>query len=945
MDTVMTDVAIVGGGPAGLMLAIELGCRGVRCVLLEEDVDGPDFPKANATSSRTMEHYRRRGFSAEIRALGLPPDYPQDVVYCTRLAGHELARFRIPSRADAAAGVSFGDYGEQAWPTPELPHRVQQMVIEPILRKQAARYASVDARYGERATAVEDRGDHVRVTVTPADGGPAWQVSARYAVGCDGPRSLVRKSMGIAYSGQSQEARDFFGGQMLSFYFRSGDLAQVMGKRPAWQYWAVNPEQRGLLVSIDGADTWLLLVQVPPGKTAADMDGAALSRAVVGAPHDFRPIATMPWSAGYALVADTLAKGRLFLAGDAAHLFTPTGGMGYNTSIDDVVNLGWKLAGAVQGWGGPQLLASYDMERRPIALRNTAFARRMADSIGTVPVDPLVEAGGAHADAARAALGTALARHVAAEFNIPGLQLGVRYGDSPLVATEVTAPPPDEPNHYVPSAYPGARAPHVALPGGPLFDRFGPDLTLLVMADVDAARWQAAADGLGVPLRVLRLSDPAVRQVYDAEAVLIRPDHHVAWRGAVDADAAAVLKRATGHGADSLLGSAVTAGDADGRAAVVNVVTAADAADSKAVGAAARHRSALAVHSVHRVVTTVPDLDEAERFYVAFGLDVRRSHDRLDLYTYGHAQCWATLHANGQPKRLQTVVYGIFEDDVEAFARRIHDLGIACPPHPLGDPGGLWLRDPDGLPVQLVVAPKSSPDSKSVPTPQVLDADGRGAHNRSGGPVVRPRRLSHVLRFSPDVPRMTRFSEDVLGLRLSDRAADVIAFIHTPHGSDHHLVAFAKASHPGLHHTSWDVGSVDDVGWGAERMKAAGHDRGWGVGRHFLGSNYFYYVRDPWGSYAEYSFDIDYVSADRGWPAGDHALADSLHVWGPDVPHDFITNFEVDDANGPDAQTALGTTASGADTLADSIADAATEAAEQGTAQAADTFHPIKDPA
>ncbi|WP_420226706.1 FAD-dependent monooxygenase [Pigmentiphaga litoralis] len=882
------------------------------------------------------------------------------MVYCTRLAGHELARFRIPSRADAAAGVSFGDYGEQAWPTPELPHRAQQMVIEPILRRQAARYASVDARYGERASAVEDRGDHVRVTVTPAEGGPAWEVHARYAVGCDGPRSLMRKSMGIGYSGQSQEARDFFGGQMLSFYFRSSDLAQVMGKRPAWQYWAVNPEQRGLLVSIDGAETWLLLVQVPPGKTMAEMDGAALSRAVVGAPHDFRPIATMPWSAGYALVADTLAKGRLFLAGDAAHLFTPTGGMGYNTSIDDVVNLGWKLAGAVRGWGGPALLASYDQERRPIALRNTAFARRMADSIGRVPVDPGVEADDAGAEVARAALGAALARHVASEFNIPGLQLGVRYGDSPLVATDDAAPPPDEPNHYVPSAYPGARAPHVALPGGPLFDRFGPDFTLLLTRDGDAARWQAAADALGVPLRVLRVADTSVRQVYEADAVLIRPDHHVAWRGAMDADAAVVLRRATGHGADVSAADAGNAGtlNANGAARVT-----ADPADAKAIHATTRHRCALAVHSVHRVVYTVPDLDEAERFYVAFGLDVRRissgSRPRLDLYTYGCDHCWATIHANGEPKRLQTVVYGIFEQDVEAFGRRIETLGLACPPHPLGDPGGLWLRDADGLPIQLVVAEKSSPDSKSVPTPQVLDAEGRGAHNRSGGPVVRPRRLSHVLRFSPDVPRMTRFSEDVLGLRLSDSAADVIAFIHTPHGSDHHLVAFAKASHPGLHHMSWDVGSVDDVGWGAERMKAQGYTLGWGVGRHFLGSNYFYYVRDPWGSYAEYSFDIDYVSADTDWPTGNHALADSLHVWGPDVPHDFITNFEVNDAAGgmpgqtptqaaalPDAatdappapQTALAPTHQLAtETLADTIADAAIEAT--------DTHPPAKDPA
>ncbi|RZT39203.1 FAD-dependent monooxygenase [Cupriavidus agavae] len=545
-NTVETDVVIVGGGPAGLMLAIELGCRDVRCLVLEEDVDPPDFPKANATSARTMEHYRRRGFSADVRALGLPPDYPQDLVYCTRLAHAELSRFRVPSRAQAASREAFGDYGAAAWPTPELPHRAQQMFIEPILRREAAKYPSVDLRFGARAVRVADHGDGVEVDAVQPDGGAPWRVAASYVVGCDGPRSMVRKTLGIQYAGQGGEKRDFFGGQMLSIYFRSSDLYDVLGKERAWQYWAVNASQRGLLIAIDGVDTFLLAVQLKDGQQPGDIDARATALAVVGAPHDFRLIGRMPWVAGYTLVAERLAAGRGFLAGDAAHLFTPTGGMGYNTSIDDAVNLGWKLAAVLNDGAPPALLDSYDLERRPMAVRNTTFARRMADSIGNVPISASLEAQGAPGDAARAELGCALAAHVVTEINIPGLQLGVRYLDSPIVAREPGAAPPDDPNHYIAGGWPGSRAPHAMVDGVPLFDRFGRDFTLLSFDGADATAWQASARRLGIALDVLRVDDPEVRALYGAPAVLIRPDHHIAWRGEAGADAAAVLAVATG---------------------------------------------------------------------------------------------------------------------------------------------------------------------------------------------------------------------------------------------------------------------------------------------------------------------------------------------------------------------------------------------------------------
>lgn len=309
--------------------------------------------------------------------------------------------------------------------------------------------------------------------------------------------------------------------------------------------------------------------------------------------------------------------------------------------------------------------------------------------------------------------------------------------------------------------------------------------------------------------------------------------------------------------------------------------------------ATSRRPGVVGVHSVEHFAFTVPQLDDAQRFYEAFGLEVQRVGDRLDLYTRGHDHRWGSVHQAGDRKQMAYVTFGIHAEDVSAFKERIERLGIGCEPHPLSDGQGLWLRNPDGTPWQLSVASKVSPGQKSPASPRAEVLPGQGAAPTRGMvKPVHPRWLSHVLFFTPDVVRMTQFSTDVLGLRLSDKSADIISFMHGAHGSDHHLVAFAKSDAPGLHHTSWDVGSLDDVGSGAEQMRAAGFDRGWGLGRHVLGSNYFHYVRDPWGSYAEYSFDIDFVPHDLDWPAADHLPHDSLYVWGPPMPADFITNFE-----------------------------------------------------
>lgn len=301
-----------------------------------------------------------------------------------------------------------------------------------------------------------------------------------------------------------------------------------------------------------------------------------------------------------------------------------------------------------------------------------------------------------------------------------------------------------------------------------------------------------------------------------------------------------------------------------------------------------------AVHSIDEFVFSVPAIEVARHFYTHFGLEVRDTDEGLALHTYGNAHRWARVLPGGPVKRLEWLSLGVHAADLEAFAARLDEAGVARITPPAGaQDGGIWIASPDGVPIQLRVAAKSSP-SQPAPheRPPACRNAGR-APGRSRMAPVRPLHLSHVLLFCADVDAALAFYTEVLGLRLSDRSGSVIAFLHSPHGSDHHLLALAASHGPGLHHSSWCVPSIDAVGSGARQMAEAGYAQGWGVGRHVLGSNFFRYVRDPWGSFAEYSCDIDFVAAGAAWPAADHPPEDSLYVWGPDMPADFVTNHEL----------------------------------------------------
>ena len=547
---VQTDVLIVGGGPCGLMLANELGRFGVRALLVEAKAGTAFNPQANATQARTMEHFRRHGFAQEVREQGLPVDHPTDIAYFTRFAGHELARLQLPTARQATEAIK-GMGG--SWSAAELPHRVSQKFVEATLLRHAQAYASNQVRHGWRLLDFEDRGDAVHARIEPVAGGPAQTVRAQFLVGADGARSAVRQQLGIAYGGATGMRRDFMGGKMFAIYCRVPTFYEVFPHARAWMYVTVNAQRRVFMASVDGQCEFAFHAAVHEGEDAdswTEADAQRIFAEAMGRPMPMEVLSLLTWTAGHALVAERFQQGRVLLGGDAVHLFTPTGGLGYNTAVEDAVNLGWKLAHVVQGRAPLALLDSYEAERKPLAERNTAYARQFADSVGLFPATPELEADTPAGEAARQAASAHLNAHVRLEFNIPGVTFGGRYDGSPIVVSDGSAPPPDGPNHYEPTACPGGRPPHAWLEGGrSLYDSFHVGWTVLALgADApDGAGFEAAAARLGLDLRVVRHEREDLRTLYAAPLVLIRPDHMVAWRGHSDGAADAVLAACTGR--------------------------------------------------------------------------------------------------------------------------------------------------------------------------------------------------------------------------------------------------------------------------------------------------------------------------------------------------------------------------------------------------------------
>ena len=569
--TIETDVLIAGGGPFGLMLANELGRRNIRCLLVDPKPSTAFNPQANATQARTMEHFRRLGFANEIRAQGLPPHHPTDIAYLTRFSGTELARLRLPTAAAAPQAIKAMS---GSWSAAELPHRVSQKFVEVSLRKHAEKFASNEIRYGWKLESFCDSSSSVnpnslvqtsvskpiqavieRATESaqnPALQSEKIQVNAQYLIGADGARSLIRHQLGIAWGGATGFKRNFMGGKMLAVYLKAPQFYELNQNDRAWMYVAVNPELRAFIMSVDGENEFAFHVQMSDDAATEALtaeDAKRLFALAYGQAIDIEILSMATWLAGHALVAESFQKGHVFLGGDAVHLFTPTGGLGYNTAVEDAVNLGWKLAAVINGQAQPQLLDSYELERKPLAIRNTSYARQFADSIGLFDADPALEAATTEGDHARSVAADYLNGHVRREFNIPGVTFGGRYKQSPIIVSDGTHAPEDAANTYTPSACPGGRPPHAWMAdGSSLFDSFNFEWTLLVLgeASADFSVFSEVAAKYQLDLKVVRHSSNELAQLYEATLILIRPDQMVAWRGNDGAQAEVILKQASG---------------------------------------------------------------------------------------------------------------------------------------------------------------------------------------------------------------------------------------------------------------------------------------------------------------------------------------------------------------------------------------------------------------
>ena len=544
---VEVPILIAGGGSTGLSLAADLGWRGTPCMLLEPRLQPNPHPRANALGNRSMEYYRRWGIAGQLTGAGVPTDYPANYFWVSRLNGREIHALRLPGQAELEAiqARTVVDPSHELHWSPYLKTIVGQHVVERVLRAYVAERASVQARYGWELDDFEEHGDHVLATVRQADSGRRQQVRCRWLVGCDGGRSRVRERLGYELRGRGGLAH------FVSIYFHAPELMSCHAFGPANIYFPIHRKHRGFLLNWNTGTMWTYHLILAPGTDWRDIVAEDAIRSLVGRDTPVEVISVQPWTA-HALTAEHYCSpgGRVFLAGDAAHLFTPTGGLGMNTGVSDAIDLAWKLSACLEGWGGERLLASYETERHPIGVRNTAEAADNFDRLfGVMQHGDELEADGAQADALRADLKAELERQEKL-LKSSGVLLGYRYEGSPICVPDGTPEPPDHPQQYVPVARPGHRAPHAWLADGrSVLDVLGPGFTLLCFDGVNACAqvFKSAFAQQGVPMKLVPIDAPEIRRLYGERAcVLVRPDLMVAWRGDTVADAQAVVRTIRG---------------------------------------------------------------------------------------------------------------------------------------------------------------------------------------------------------------------------------------------------------------------------------------------------------------------------------------------------------------------------------------------------------------
>lgn len=524
----VADVIVVGAGPVGLSLALDLAARGATVVIAEKRAAGvAPSVKCNHVASRTMESFRALGIADLVRSTGLPDDFPNDVVFRTRATGPEIARILIPSRAERFTRTDGPD-GD--WATPEPPHRINQIFLEPLLFRLAEATPGITIVNDVQVAQVEQDDDGTVARATSLIDGEPLLFSGRYLVGCDGGGSLVRKQIGARFFGDAVIDR------VESSYVRAPALLGLMPSPPAWMTYCYNNDRVGAIFAIDGKETWLIHYSLRPDEPDFDiLDRDAEIRKVlgVGPEFEYELLNKEDWI-GRRLVADHFRSGRIFICGDAAHLWIPMAGYGMNAGIADALNLSWMLAATLKGWAPESLLDAHEAERLPITDQVSRFAMAHAIKIAREQqaLPETIEDDTAQGDAARQAVGRAAYDLNVEQFCCAGLNYGYFYDKSPIISFDHAEHPAYSMGHYEPSTVPGCRLPHFWLPDGrSLYDAMDAYYVLLRFdPSIDVARLLDAAGSCGMPLQVLDIAGPLPAS-YSHALLLARPDRHVAWRG------------------------------------------------------------------------------------------------------------------------------------------------------------------------------------------------------------------------------------------------------------------------------------------------------------------------------------------------------------------------------------------------------------------------------
>ncbi len=531
-----TEVLIVGAGPVGLTLAIDLGKRGIRCTLIEKNGAPLGYPKMERCNPRTMEIFRRLGIAEQVRAAGYPPDWPLDVYFVFDLMRPPVMKMPYPSVAEAKAKRDVTNDGSM----PLEPYQIiSQYTLEPLLKSIAETLPTVNVQFGHEFIEFTQDPDGVCATVRKSNG-QHLTLRAHYLVGCDGGSSPVRKQLGVKMEGEPNIR------EMRQALFHCPALYDTV-RAPRGRHYHRIDDNWTIMIVQDSRKHFTLHAIVEK-----DEDMARLFEKIVGTPVQYEMLHCAKWMQRL-LLAERYMEDRVFIAGDAAHLVIPTGGLGMNTGVGDAIDLSWKLAAMLKGWGGPRLLRSYEAERRPVGARNVKASGAGTEGRATwrALVRPGIDQDTAEGKAALARL-LDVAKEEAPKANrVVGAELGYRYENSPIIIDEPGAPPHIV-EHYVPTSWPGARLPHVWIEPGKVsvHDRIKDGYTLLRVGKVKAAarKLEDAFAAINAPFHVLDVDGESARAVYGFDYLLVRPDLHVVWRGNTLPDNAAhVAKVATGH--------------------------------------------------------------------------------------------------------------------------------------------------------------------------------------------------------------------------------------------------------------------------------------------------------------------------------------------------------------------------------------------------------------